>query len=146
VIGKFLSYIPITVFSTLLAALVLSLTLSSVLFATLTKKKDTYYQDEAMEKNFTDEEKEYLAEERKGKKRILVETQGKKDRALEAMGEFYLKRLEVFLRNKAKRIISIITPFILLIFSFIFLSPQIGFTLFPASDEGMLTMTLEAKP
>lgn len=146
VIGKFLSYIPITVFSTLLAALVLSLTLSSVLFATLTKKKDTYYQDEAMEKNFSDEEKKYLAEERKWKKRVLAQSQWKKARFLEGIWLFYLKHLKTFLRNPFKRILAIITPFILLIFSFIFLSPQIGFTLFPGSDEGMLTMTLEAKP
>lgn len=36
-------------------------------------------------------------------------------------------------------------PLILLIVSFIFISPKIGFTLFPATDEGIININIEAK-
>ena len=65
VIGKFLAYIPITVFLTLLAALVLSLTISSAIFVKLIKQKGYYIKEEELEKNLSDSDLELLAEERK---------------------------------------------------------------------------------
>lgn len=43
--GKFLAYIPITIFITLLASLFISLTLNSALYYKLSKPKDRYQSD-----------------------------------------------------------------------------------------------------
>jgi len=64
IVGKFLSFIPITVFATLVAALVLSLTLASALFYKLAAKKKIYHSDPAHEESLSDEEKAFLLEER----------------------------------------------------------------------------------
>lgn len=63
--GKFLSYIPITVFATLLAALLLSLTVSSALFLKVTKKMTSFHTDESFESGLPEEEKQFLEQERK---------------------------------------------------------------------------------
>jgi multidrug efflux pump subunit AcrB len=36
-------------------------------------------------------------------------------------------------------------PFLLLVLSFVFLSPRIGFTLFPASDEGVIQIAIQGQ-
>ena len=50
-----------------------------------------------------------------------------------------------FLKSKKTRLLSIFVPFLLLILSFVFLSPRIGFTLFPASDEGIIQITIQGQ-
>jgi len=60
-----LSYIPITVFSTLLAALLLSLTVSSALFVKFVKKSKFYHVDEKLEATFSKTQEEFLNIERK---------------------------------------------------------------------------------
>ena len=47
IVGKFLANIPITLFSTLLASLILALTINGALFAKFNKKLDYYYDDDA---------------------------------------------------------------------------------------------------
>jgi len=42
ILGKFLAYIPITVFTTLIAALFLALTVNTTLFYKLSKNRKTY--------------------------------------------------------------------------------------------------------
>jgi multidrug efflux pump subunit AcrB len=63
--GKFLSFIPITVFSTLVAALFISLTLNSALFYKLSKKLPTYHKEPQIEKFMPAEDLALLEEERK---------------------------------------------------------------------------------
>ena len=68
-----------------------------------------------------------------------------RQKMLERLGLFYEGTLGKFLHSKASRFLSITVPFLLLILSFMFLSPRIGFTLFPASDEGIININIEAK-
>lgn len=145
VVGKFLAYIPITVFSTLLAALILSLTLASVLYFKLASKTKKYHKDEQYEKSFSSEEKAFLAKEREWKVQVKWENSNIRDRILERISEAYYKLLNRFIRSKTSRIASLVIPFILLIISFLVLSPRIGFTLFPSSDEGIININIEAK-
>lgn len=145
VIGKFLAYIPITVFSTLLAALILSLTLASALFYKVAAKKKTYHKDERHEKTLSPSEVEFLAKERKWKKEITSEVLNMRERLLEKLSAGYYSILWKFIQNKKSRILSLVTPFILLILSFVILAPRIGFTLFPASDEGIININIEAR-
>lgn len=67
ILGKFVSYIPITIFFSLLAALVISLTINPVFYYLFTKKSKTFIQEEETEVYLSPEEKELLAQDRKGK-------------------------------------------------------------------------------
>lgn len=144
VIGKFLAYIPITVFSTLLAALILSLTIASALFYKLAAKKKRYHRLWEWESSLSSEEAAFLEKERVWKEEISSETLNFREKILEKLGEYYYKILFSFLWSKKSRLLSIFIPFILLILSFVFLSPKIGFTLFPKTDNGVITMSITA--
>ena len=67
IVGKFLANIPITLFATLLASLILALTINGALFAKFNKKLDYYYNDDEHDESLaimTPEEKEILMYER----------------------------------------------------------------------------------
>lgn len=145
VMGKFLAYIPITVFSTLLAALFISLTLNSALFYKLSKKYNRYISHPKSEQFLGEEEKRLLNEERKGK---IIKTKDhltRRQKILEKLNDYYEKILRIFLMKKSHRILSVLTPVILLILSFIFLSPSIGATIFPASDNNRFDLVFTTK-
>ena len=66
IMGKFLSYIPITIFTTLLASLFLSLTVNNALFAKLNKKRSYYYEeDESTEMILSEDDKTLVYRARK---------------------------------------------------------------------------------
>ncbi len=144
-IWKFLAYIPITVFCVLLAALILSLTLSSPFFTKLAKRSRIFHIDEDYEKRLSDEEKELLIFERLWKKEVNLETEWIRLSLLSKLRKWYYNTLKWYMVHKKLRIISIFLPTILLILTFIFLSPKIGFTLFPTTDEWAIDITIEAK-
>jgi multidrug efflux pump subunit AcrB len=58
------------------------------------------------------------------------------------MSGWYYKKLYYFVSRTYLRLLSIFVPIILLIASFVFLSPIIGFTLFPATDNNIITLRL----
>jgi len=64
ILGRFLAYIPITVFITLLAALILSLTLATALFYKLSSKRTVYHKDAKFEQSLSKEETAFLKQER----------------------------------------------------------------------------------
>lgn len=68
--GKFLSYIPTTIFITLLASLFISLTITPVLFFKFSKHKKTYEKSDYEDSLLTDEEQALLAEEREQKEAL----------------------------------------------------------------------------
>ena len=142
--GKFLSYIPTTVFATLLAALLLSLTVSSALFLKLTKKLNYYHEDKSFEMGLTKKEKKFLDEQREWKTQLTKNTLDTRWRFLGKLGNFYFKILHSFLEHSKTRIIAIVLPILILISTFVFLSPQIGFTLFPAGDNSVLNINISA--
>jgi len=143
VLGIFLSYIPITVFITLLGALILSLTLATALFYKLSKKKTSYHSDDKFEWTLSSDEKQFLELERKWKTQSSSNSYTLRDRFLEFLGKRYYSLLLKFLHSRKSRLLSIFIPFLLLVLSFVFLAPRIGFTLFPASDEGVINISIE---
>ncbi len=143
ILGRFLAYIPITVFITLLAALILSLTLATALFYKLSSKKKLFHKDEKYETTLSKDEKDFLKEERKWKKALTGDHLSLRDKFLGYLWDHYYNLLTTFLHSRKSRLLSIIIPFLLLICSFVFLAPKIGFTLFPASDEWIITMSIE---
>jgi multidrug efflux pump subunit AcrB len=66
--GKYLGYIPITVFITLLASLFLTLTITSPIFWKLSKNLDYYRKDEKEEQALNDDARSLLEIEREGKR------------------------------------------------------------------------------
>lgn len=143
VLWKFLAYIPITVFLTLLWALVLSLTLATALFYKLSSKKTSYHEDVKFESTLSTAEKEFLESERAWKTKSNEDTFTLRERFLDYLWDHYYNLLSTFLHSKKSRILSIFIPFLLLILSFVFLAPRIGFTLFPASDEWVINISIE---
>ncbi len=152
IMGKFLAYIPITVFATLLAALFISLTLNSALFYKLSKKKKRYISHPKSEQFLGKEERLLLEEERQWKAKRYPEKASfftkiwkKRIRFLESLNNGYEVILHKFLDKKFNRVMSVIVPFILLIVTFITLSPKIGGTIFPASDNNRFDVFLTTK-
>jgi multidrug efflux pump len=124
VTGKFLGYIPITVFSTLTAALCIWLTLSGVWFYLFNRHYKFYTPDKSKEKFLQKIDYEILMIERENKELKPFSQLNRKEQQLSHLEERYAKKLVTFLTNTTKRRTSIIVPIILLILSFMFLSPQ----------------------
>ena len=145
VLGKFLAYIPITVFITLLAALVLSLTLSSSIFVKLIKQKSYYIREPKLEENLSDDDRRILAEERAGREERVEHGSNIRDRILWRMWNGYSYILTWIMNSKILSFSVIFVPVVLMVLTFMFLSPKIGFTLFPATDEWVLNIDISAR-
>jgi len=145
IIWKFLAYIPITVFITLLAALILSLTLATALFYKLSSKKISYHEDEKFEQTLSESEALFLQQERVWKTKVSEDTRNFREKLLEYLGGHYYNVLSKFLHSRKSRLLSIFIPFVLLVLSFVFLSPRIWFTLFPQSDVWIININIEGQ-
>lgn len=145
VMGKFLAYIPITIFATLLAVLFLALTLNSALYYKLSKVEKTYIPNPQAEQFIPQEEREILAQERVWKT-VQTEKITRRQRILDKMSDWYEHFLERFVSKSSSRRISIFWPFLGMIATFIFLAPHIWFTLFPSGDNGVFNISISNKP
>ncbi len=146
ILGKFLAYIPITVFITLLAALFISLTVNSAFFYKLSKPKTWYVREETAEKFLSEQDLAILTLERQGKVERWHATKSLRQRALDSLSRRYEKVLRKFLSSKKTRILSVILPIVALFATFFVLSPQIWFTLFPGGDQGVFVIRVENVP
>lgn len=142
VMWKYLSYIPITVFITLLASLFLSLTVTSAIFMLLTKDKKDYREDENEKKTLWEKEKELLDFDRAWKIAKTWERSNIRMKIFEWLSDIYFNSLKFILSWRLIRLIFIIFPVIILFFTF-----KLGtwFTLFPASDNRNAVIEIEAK-
>ena len=145
VVWKFLAYIPITVFSTLVAALFLSLTLSSALFISFVKSKKTFHVDKKSEESFSETEKLFLESQRKIKQEVKEDNKSIREKILWFIWSLYYSKLEFIISKLYRKVIVITLPIFLLLLSFIFLSPKIWFVLFPSSDEWVINVSIEGK-
>lgn len=143
IIGKFLAYIPITVFITLIAALFIAFTVNAALFYLLSKDKKTYIINEQAEKFLSDEDTAILQAERADKTPQKEGVSTLRQRFLDKFNKRYEKNLNTYVHWRKTRQWSIIIPLLLLIASLIFLSPRIGFSLFPSGDNDRLDFTIE---
>ncbi|MDQ7022494.1 MAG: efflux RND transporter permease subunit [Candidatus Gracilibacteria bacterium] len=145
VMGKFLSFIPITVFITLSAALFLSLTLSSAIFVIIMKDSKYFIKEDKIERNLDKSDLDLLIEDRKGKEEKSGEKHDLREKFLEKLGNLYSSLMHKIFSSTLAKISFLISPVILLVLTFIFLSPLIGFTVFPPSDQGIIQMTLKGQ-
>ncbi len=142
IMWKFLSFIPITVFITLVAALFLSLTLASAIFVKLMKSKKTYHKEVSLENNMEKEDLELLQSDRKEKLEKSLEKLSIREKFLIWLWNIYEKTLNIVFKRTIYKIGFVFIPVILLVLSFVFLSPKIGFTIFPATDEGIINIKI----
>lgn len=142
VTGRFLAYIPITIFTTLLAALFISLTINSALYYKLSKKSK-YYETRDDEKEYlSEEELVLLAAEREGKEEKTRENFSRREKLLDMMGKKYSLWLAKIMDNKKSRLTAILGPVVLLILSFVLLSPRLGFEFFPSGDNPFISISI----
>ena len=145
IMGKFLAYIPITIFVTLVASLFISLTLNSAMYFKLTKDHPTYDLEAWASETIDEETAALLEAEREWKTPQSLESLPWRERYLDKLAHWYSEKAGWIMKSPRTRIISILSPLILLILSFVFLSPFIGFKLYPTGDAEALTFTFTAK-
>lgn len=148
IVGKFLSFIPITLFSTLLASLLLALTVNGALFAKFNKKLDYYYNDDEHDETFAvmpEEEKEILYHEREGKKSIPLGSAPWLEQKIDYLRDWYVNLLRFIVKHWFWRRVSILLPVWLVILTMITLAPFIWFKLFPSWDNPSMTFQLTAR-
>lgn len=147
VTGKFLSYIPITIFTTLLGSLFLALTVNSALFVAFNKRLPYYFKDGSDEEEvvMSDVEKEILAEEQEWKEVKDKSEEPFFEKRFDILRNKYLATLRFTMKNSKYRKASIYLPVLALIATFIFLSPSIGFKLFPSGDNPFIDISITAK-
>ncbi len=142
ILGKFLAYIPITIFGVLATGLVLALTVNSALYLLFVKRWKTYIDNPHAIEYATDEEKELLILEREGKERIGVGHIPLRIRIIHAITEWYKKMLRNFLEHTYLRRLAIFIPVLLLVLSFMFLAPAVWVEIFPGDDNWSTSFTV----
>ena len=142
ILGKFLAYIPITIFGVLATGLILALTVNSALYLLFVRRKNDYIDNHHAIEYATEEEKELLILERVGKSRIGDGHIPLRIRIIHSITEWYKNILRNFLEHTYLRRIAIFIPVLLLILSFIFLAPRIGFNIFPTDDNAYTSFNI----
>ena len=65
-----------------------------------------------------------------------------RDKVLDFTSSLYSNVLDRFLSKAFYRWVGIIAPVVLLVLSFIFISPQLGFVLFPEGDHTFMNASV----
>jgi multidrug efflux pump subunit AcrB len=149
ILGKFLAYIPITIFGVLASGLVLALTVNSALYLFFIRPRKKYVRDTTALEYASNEEKAILEFERIGKEVVVDDAVPLRMRVIHSVTVWYKKVLSAYLTNKKMRITGIFLPFVILILSFVpiiggkSLAGHVGFDLFPASDNGFVQYVIK---
>jgi multidrug efflux pump subunit AcrB len=143
IMGKFLAYIPITIFGVLASGLVLALTVNSALYLLFVKRSNTYVESDTTLEYATPDEREMLELERVWKVKLDSSEASMRTRVIHSSIEWYKKTLRKFLEHTWMRRSTIVLPFIIFVLSIIFLAPRVGFELFPADDNNMTLFAIE---
>ncbi len=142
ILGKFLAYIPITIFGVLATGLILALTVNSALYLLFVKRAKNYVDDPHAIEYASDEEKELLTLEREWKTRIGDGHIPLRIRVIHSVTEWYKSVLRNFLEHTVLRRLAIIVPFLFFIFGFVVLAPRVGFNLFPSDDNAFTSFII----
>lgn len=143
ILGKFMAYIPITIFGVLSSGLILALTVNSALYLLFVKRKDTYIDNDVALEYATEEERELLMLEREWKTLVPSGEVPLRLRVIHKITEWYKHILRKFLENTFLRRLSIVVPFGFFIFWLFILAPIVGFELFPWDDNNATAFTIE---
>ena len=89
ILGKFLAYIPITIFGVLASGLVLALTVNSALYLLFVRKSNTYVESDTTLEYSTPDERELLELERVGKTKLASSEASLRTRMIHATIDWY---------------------------------------------------------
>ena len=131
ILGKFLAYIPITIFGVLASGLVLALTVNSALYLLFVRRSTTYVESDTTLEYATAEERELLELERVGKTKLASKEASLRTRIIHNCIEWYKRTLRNFLEHTLLRRLAIFLPLVFFILSIFLLAPRVGFELFP---------------
>lgn len=149
ILGKFLAYIPITIFGVLASGLALAMTVNSALYLAFVRRSKTFVHDDTILEYADEDERTLLEYERQGKTEINESTRPLRLRVIHYLTEKYKDLLRTFLENTALRRISIFIPVLFLVLSFFpiiggkSLAGYVGFNLFPGSDNAFVSYTVK---
>ncbi len=143
VVGKFLAYIPITIFGVLASGLLLALTVNSALYLLFVKRSTTYVESDTTLEYATAEERELLELERIWKTKIEEHAASLRTRTIHNVINWYKKTLRSFLVNTWIRRLSILLPLIFFIFSIFFIVPKVGYEFYPWDDNNTIIFVIE---
>ncbi|MCR5412108.1 MAG: efflux RND transporter permease subunit [Patescibacteria group bacterium] len=148
--GKAISYIPITIFITLLASLFISLTVTPAIFFKMNKDKNTYQKDEESESLMDETAKVILDADRQEKTEVTKkeeksESSSYRDKILDKLVDRYDKKIRKVVENKKSRALRVILPIVILVFTLLFVSTNLGFLMMPADDNEQMGITLKAE-
>lgn len=146
ILGKFLAYIPITIFGVLTFGLILALTVNSALYLLFTRRQNTYRENEEILEYADKDERELLELEREWKTKIADNERSFRMRFIEAMINSYKRVLKKFLMNKTLRRQSILIPVVFFFVWSALLAPRVGFELFPSDDNNIVNFAIEGTP
>ena len=157
VMGKTMAIIPITIFTTLVASLIISLTWTPTIFFLTSKDKKYYKKDSENEQYLDNNLKLILEADRAWKQERTNETKSSfRDKFLDKLIIAYDKSVRATLNSKVRCALWIVSPIVLLVLTAMFVSPKLGFLLMPSydaenisinltSDAGQTTETLVSK-
>jgi len=145
IMGKFLAYIPITIFATLIAALLISLTINSALYYKLSSKRKKYYENWVQQDYLDEVDKTLLNYDRIWLEEKPVHKKSLREKMLDNISRSYSNLLEKIMKSRKSRLAAIIVPFLLFFVSMFVLAPTIGFKLFPDNDNGYMNAYVTAK-
>jgi len=145
VMGKFLAFIPITIFSTLLAALVISLTINSALYYKLSKPRK-YFEDKLVNKKYMlPEDVELLESDREWKEEKPKHKKDLRGKILDNIADWYGRLLKKIMTNTKSRFLWIAISLGLFVLSMVVVAPQLGLKLFPSNDNWFMNLTITAQ-
>ena len=145
VMGKAMSLIPITIFTTLVASLFVSLTGTPTIFFLTSDDKKTYKKDPENEKYLADNQKLILEDDRQWKEEREDEAEKTfRDKILDKLINLYDRSIKATLNSKIRCALWIVMPIVLLVFTAMFLSPKLWFLLMPSYDSENMTIKLTA--
>jgi multidrug efflux pump subunit AcrB len=114
IVGKFLAYIPITIFITLAGSLFLASSINNAIFWKLNNNQKYYYKPKDYEEGedeevlLSPEDKQLLALEQQGKEARESESQPKTDIFINRVAHRYSTKLHFLLENRFWRITAFI--------------------------------------
>lgn len=140
--GIMLAFIPNIVFITLISTLFVALFLTWALFIALNSDNKSYEKNEEKEKVRPKDEIDLLEEDRIWKHLIWTKKVPLRDKIYFKYSSWYKKSLKFVLKRRWSRVLTTISPIILLIILVVTVLPKVWFEIFPTWKNDKITMSI----
>ena len=144
IMGRFLAFIPVTIFGVLVFGLVLAVTINGALYRAMVKPRTTYVDNPEQLEYLDSDQKELLLLEREGKTEVQENSLSFRARLISGMTTKYRALMDRLLPKKWYRRLAIALPVLFFFFGFNVIAPQINFELMPADDNDELSYTIKS--